>query len=357
MKQIISFLVFIFSVCISGGQPLSAYSDYKNVFFVFDNGIKQQLEYLPVKSYYVGGNAVAYVNEGGDVKVYYKGISYDLYFTFPTQIIATNNLIVCYGSSILKVFDNGVIKTLSVNTTDYTVGDSIVSFYDNNNSSMNIYYKGKIIQLEDYIGGSGRAAMAGGNIAVWATPGGNLSVFYQDRISELENSILTGQLGNNVFAYTDVSTQEFKAFYRGTSYTLENLAPKTSHTATDMISYIDNMGNFKVFYDGKTTKLSSFEPIFYTTHDHLLVYGEQTSFNIFYKGKIYKLENYIPAEYRGNSNLLAYKDKEGYLHVFYDGQVQKITREKVDAVELSGNTLKFYTGLNEVHFFSEGKLY
>ena len=82
---------FLISFFTAQGQPLSAYVDYKNCFYVFDNGVKKQLEYLPIKSYQIGGNAVAYVNEGGDTKAYYKGISYDLYFNSPSIVIATND--------------------------------------------------------------------------------------------------------------------------------------------------------------------------------------------------------------------------------------------------------------------------
>lgn len=56
-------------------------------------------------------------------------------------------------------------------------------------------------------------------------------------------------------------------------------------------------------------------------------------------------------------NTIAYEDINGYLNIFYDGQTTKISNDKVNSFELSNDILKYTTGLNEIHFFSKGKIF
>lgn len=355
------FLLFFFSFSLSFlfGQNISAYIDYKNYFSVFDDGIKKELEYFPIQSYKVGGNSVVYIDQSGVVKAYYKGIKYDLSVVAPVDITATDDLVVFYVAKTLNVFDEGESTTLSILTTSYIVGDSIVGFFDDYNLTVNIYYQKTIIPLEDIVGKNSNVSFiaAGDNILAY-TNTGHFYVYFHQQIFELETSIPTGcEAGNNIVVYMDGVTQNFKAFYNGVTYTLENFRPKSYKVADDMVAYIDNTGRFKIFYKGKTIEISSFEPSFYQVNDNLVVFAEQTNFQVFYKGNTYTLENYIPSEYQIDFNTIAYKNKDGYLIAFIDGRTQKIFNEKIILFRLSRDVLMFTAGLNDVYFFLKGKIY
>src|SRR5688572_17426516 len=77
-RNTLAVLFFILStICsVSSLAQLAAYTDYRGYFHVFDKGVYHQLEYLPVKSYKVGGNAVAYVDNTNELQIYYNGEKY-----------------------------------------------------------------------------------------------------------------------------------------------------------------------------------------------------------------------------------------------------------------------------------------
>ena len=102
------FTLFISAFLFSNltAQSLSAYTDYKNYFYAFDNGPNIQLESQPIASYKVGGNAIAYVNGVDNFRAYYHNESYDLLSISPSSYEATDSYIVFYRDMILNIFVN-----------------------------------------------------------------------------------------------------------------------------------------------------------------------------------------------------------------------------------------------------------
>ena len=133
-------------------QNLTAYHDYREYFYVFDNGLTKLLEYLPVQSYQIGGNAIAYIDNSYNLKVYSKGMVTKLDIVPDIKYFATDHLVAYMAAAQLYVFDNSRIKTLSNWVDYYAVGDSLIAFFDQFNQSFQVYYKGKSIVLEDALG-------------------------------------------------------------------------------------------------------------------------------------------------------------------------------------------------------------
>src|SRR5690349_7360922 len=73
VKHLVSFGFVLCLLCNAKAQNLAAYTDYRNYFNVFDNGIFVPLEYLPVKSFKIGGAAIPYVDNTGEMQIYYNG--------------------------------------------------------------------------------------------------------------------------------------------------------------------------------------------------------------------------------------------------------------------------------------------
>ena len=72
------FLLFFISSFYSFSQNLSAYNDYRNYFQAFDNGEFRQIDYLPVKSFQVGGAAIAYVDNSNEFRIYSDEQKFDI---------------------------------------------------------------------------------------------------------------------------------------------------------------------------------------------------------------------------------------------------------------------------------------
>ncbi len=357
MKKYLLFLFFIASF--ASAQNLSAYLDYKNYFYVFDNGVSKEMEYLPVQWYKVGKNAVVYFDNSDNLKAYYQGDKFDLVMASPTDCKAMNDFIVYFLNSSLYVFDKGNIVLLSGLTTNYTVGDSIVGCFDHQTHTYKIYYHGQISTLPDILDGSSvKSFKAGDNILAYNNNEGFLKIYYNGLVLNTEASQSTRyKAGANTVAFVNDATQEFKVFYKGNIMPLDNLPPKSFTVANDMVAYVDNDGSFKVFYQGKITELASFVPTFFKAVENILVYGDNANFKVFYKGTVYTVERYIPVKYKVDFSTLAYEDSEGFVNVFSEGKMQKVVEDKVVSWDLSGNTIKYVNSMNETHFFITGTTY
>lgn len=109
---LITLIILVFYSHINA-QSLSAYQDYRNYFFVFDDGQTLQQEFLPIESFKVGGNSVAYVDNTKGFKIYYKSKTYPIDEGIISDYQATDNLVGFAAGKRLGVFDNGKTTVLS----------------------------------------------------------------------------------------------------------------------------------------------------------------------------------------------------------------------------------------------------
>ena len=351
--------VFLLSSLNLFSQGLSAYSDYKNYFYVFDDGVSKQLEYLPVQWYKIGGNAVVYLDNSSTLRAYYKGEKYILSEMQPTACYATDNMIVYFSATALKIFDKGNITLLSSWATDCIIGDSMVGCVDQNTHAYKIYYNGQEHYLPDLLDyNSIKSFCMGDNILAYKNTGEYLKIYYRNQIINTEvYQPSQYKASANTVAFVNESTQEFSVFYKGSISVLEKQPPNSFSVGDDMVAYVDNNQNFKVFYNGETFELGSFSPQFYNAEDNILVYADNVNFNVFFKGKTYTLEKNIPKEYKIDLSTLVYKDTQGFLNVFFEGKTGRASNEIISTYQLSATTLKFSNSMNESHFFVNGKTY
>jgi hypothetical protein len=89
---------------IAQAQNIAAYLDYRSYFHVFDNGVFQQLEYLPVKSYQVGGAAVPYIDNTSEFQIYYNGQKYHQTYASDLTYYVSDYLVAFKVGQVLSVF-------------------------------------------------------------------------------------------------------------------------------------------------------------------------------------------------------------------------------------------------------------
>ena len=315
------------------------------------------MEYLPIKSYKIGGNAVAYVNGTDNFKVCYDGIAYNLLEVAPADYYATNKFIAYYLINRLTVFDNGKKKILSYNTENYEVGDSIIGVFDKNSSTLKVYSNGMMEDLEMSISRNNFSNFkVGSNLLAYLSINDHLKIYYHSKIFDIEKAPPDSlKLGGSIVAYVDGYSKTFKVFYDGEVYTLEKFPPFSFSAANNMVAYVDNTGNFKVFFKGQIFTIASFEPVFYEVKDNVLVFFVNNFFSGFYNGEIKRLESYVPTEYQLSYNHIVYKDRRGFLKGFYDGSQIQISKEQIKNFQLTGNVVKFNTGLSDFLFYNRGK--
>jgi hypothetical protein len=339
-------------------QNLAAYSDYKNYFFTFDKGQTKEAEYLPVQSFQVGGNSIAYIANNSSLKAYYQGKIMTLSDGIITKFQASDYLVSFSINQMLSVFDNGKVSPLTSFAESYSTGDSLVAFYDDRNRKFNIYYNSNIAMLED---GMTQAPVQtfkmGDNIFAYVNYLNEFKLFYRGESIKLMtvNRSLPYDAGKNVVAYCNDS-YGFSAFYKGTTYDLETFQPKSFAVGDDMIAYVTTNEELNVFYDGKTQLLCSFDPPFYKVADSLIVYNEREKFKVFYRGQSYTLENYIPTDFRVDFNTVAYLDQQGRLKTFCGGKTTLVTNSRIDQFDLYRNVIR-YRVYNDNYIYYNSKVY
>src|ERR1035437_8181990 len=179
-------IIFLFLISISvklNSQGLTAYTDLRGYFNIFDNGITTTLEYQLPKSFQVGGNCIAYQDYNSNFKVYYNGEVITLYEGPVNSYKVTHNLLFYVIAGQIRVFDRGKTKVLSVYPGDYSVGDSLVGFYDNTYKAFYVYYDHEMFTLESNV---------------------------------INSPLVSFQASNNTLAYI-TNQREFKIFWNGGS--------------------------------------------------------------------------------------------------------------------------------------------
>src|SRR5437867_4463338 len=158
MKKITQYLISLFIISLpliptlgGGGAAhaqIAAYTDYRGYFHVFDNGVFHQLEYLPVKSFKAGGNAVAYVDNTNELQIYYNGEKYHQVYASYLTYYVNENVVAYTVGSIAYVFERGKTQVISYHCNQLYVGDNIVAWYDDSNYNFGIYMNGSANTLE-----------------------------------------------------------------------------------------------------------------------------------------------------------------------------------------------------------------
>ena len=363
MKLLLHFfgiLILLWQGSTMAGQNLGAYTDYRGYFYVFDNGNRLLQETMPVKLNQVGGNCVLYADNADNFKAYYKGDKIDLADFIPSKIVTTDDLAAFYNNRILYVFDNGKVTRMPGWTGNFTVGDSLVGYFDDNANQYNVYYNGVLKPLPDVVDTTVRGGIiAGDNILAYVGLDGEFKAYFHDSVYDLgTNHVSKYQAGTNTIAYMDNYSQTFKVFYNGMIATLEPQAPKSFKVGDNLIAYVDAANNFKIFYKGNLLTVFSYAPDFYSVDDNVVPFGvDNVGFNVFYKGEIYKLESTNPSSYQCDFNSVGYLDSYGYLKVFTDGATTQASEVIINKFRLTKNVLMYKTDMNEFTFFLNGKEY
>ena len=340
----------------SYAQNLSAFTDYRNYLQAFDDGQTLQVEYLPVRSYKIGGNAIAYVDNRNDFRIFYKGKSYMQVNAADFNYRVSNNLVSYNVGSVLYVFDEGEKKILSYYSGQTYLNDSLLVYYDDSKYTMFIYYNSREAELENSFLQPPRSVKTGANTVAWINQSGYFNIFYQGKVTQLDNiTPISFEAGQDIIAYVDDYTRNFHVFYHGDTARAEELAPESYALGYGIMAYNDADGNFRVFFDGKTQRLLSQKPEFYSVKGNVVVYAFNNMFNVWYNGTVTTLENYTPRDYQVGINGVAWIDESGRLKYFDRGTVYTASYELIKKYLLTGNVLKFEVGNNTVGIFYKGK--
>ena len=351
-----SLLFILFNDCQS--QDITAYTDYRGNLQVFDHGLFHQIEYIKVINYKIGGNTIAYIDNKNDFKIYYNGQTFPLVNAADFSYYMTDYLTAFKVGNVLYAFDKGEKKTLCYYTSILIVNDSLLTYFDESQSSLNIYYNGKVVNLEDALISKPKSIKSGSNIVAWVNQSNYFTIFYHGTTYILDNvAPRRFQVGRDIVAYVDDYEQYFRLFYKGDTAIVENFEPDSFKVGFGIMAYVDNLGNFRVFYNGSTKKILSNRPDFFYVKGNVIVYSYNNSFNVIYDGEISTLQNITPKDFQLGNDGIAWIDDSGRLQLFHKGENYTVSYEVINKYNLNGNVLKYEVGNNTVNVFYNGKNY
>ena len=340
------------------GQALSAYTDYRGYLQVFDRGMFYQAEYLPVRSYQVGGNAVAYIDNRSDFRIFQNGKANMQVNAADFWYQVTNNLIAYKVGNVLYVYDNGQKKILSYYNDGVYLGDSLLAWFDNSNYLLNIYYNGRTAELESSLLEKPKTVKAGPNTLAWVNQSNFFKIFYHGQTYTLDNiPPREFQAGRDIVGYVDDYNGYFHLFYKGDTASVEIFPPDSFKVGWSIAAYVDNLGDSRIFSAGATRRIMPDRPDFFYVVGNVICWGYNGDFNIFWNGNTYVVDRFIPREFKIGPNGVAYLDASNQLKYWYKGENATASYESVLNYALNGDVLKFTVGTNTVKVFYEGRAY
>lgn len=343
---------------LSPGQGgLSAYVDVRQYFYAFDSGVLKQLDFLPVTSYDVGWNSLAYIDHSGAFNLYYQGTSRQLNQGSPYTYDATRNLVVYRIGSLLNVIDQGVVKTLMPFADDYPAayGDSIVA-YGNRVGGFEVYYQGKQTELEFEMPVSFKV---GTNCVAYVTKTGEFKFFSRGRVVIVSTAPPRQySVGQDLVAYVD-EYDNFNVWWDGSVWELDNFLPGYFEASDEVVIYFDHLGSFRVFHQGAVMELMQQPPRqFKLKHDVLVYLDELGLMRLFRAGEPQTLDNFWPTHLAIEGDLIAWADEDGILMANDGGNAYKVSEAVVEGrFRVDGQVIRYIEQTNQVKFWWRGERY
>lgn len=362
MKKLI-LLIFMSGFIFNGqAQYLAAFNDYLNQFWAFEAGTFKKLEHLEIREYQVGGNLIAYIDNGSKLKVYNYGEVETLLIGDPIKFLATDYLLGYSMYEQLNVYDNGDVHVLSTQCDGYVIQDSLIGWHNKIDQTVQVYYNGEIYTIEDgLIYNPIESFKLGDNtLAYVQSSTKEFKLFYQGEVIVLDQFAenLIFKAGRDIVAYIDIPDQTFKAFFKGEEYEVETFQPRSFEVGDERLAYVDNLGKLKYFDGYKIVEISTYEPEFYKVVDKVIVYEEQGSLKTYCNGEIYVVERYIPENYRIDFSTIAYLDQNRFVKAFLPNcEPITVSFEPVSDISLIRDLIIYVVGVNQTKIYFNGQLY
>ncbi len=352
--------VCLFLCCrtVSFSQNIAAYRDYRNHFFLFNDGITSQLEHQPVRSYKTSLQFVAYEDNAGTLKAWHNNRLTVLEKAWAGSYTVTDFMVVYLNYGLLRVFDGNRIHELSSTAGSYLVGQQAVLFMDDRYLLLKIFIHGKVHELENIALGQIQEMKVGFNTAAFITYNQRFNVFYNGQLSEAESyPPVEYQCGKDVVAWIDESTQIFKAFIAGKTFKLSEFKPVSFQTADSLIAYVSQDGNFYVVTGKTSRKVETTAPRFYQARERIVVYELNGFFIAFVQGEKYELESYLPSHYHIHQNKIAWLDRNNRIKWLNNGTIEIVTYEGSKNFSVNGNTVFFIDNTGRERIYYNKKIY
>lgn len=361
MKKIALLLFLLISIGNISAQEFWGFGPFTNLqgyFKVFHNGVVRQLEYLPVKSYQLGDNLLAYIDNKGDVKVF-QGENVKMLAGIANNYSVSDNILVFNQGPVTSVWKDGKGQLLTNFGRRYVVTDSLVVFEDTQFNTVRVWYNGEIKDLYAVIGDVYLPNAVGDNVIAFKAGGGTHFVFHSGQFYELDTyrESVKFSCGRDIAAFNDPIHMSFAIYEKGQFLDLDPMHAKKFIAGISCVTYVDQNLNLQYYKNGNLKTLSNYSPDYWDANDHMVIWGEGDLFQVWDGKEIVTAAYYKPERWVIKNNVVAFKNQMNGVDCVINGQVINITNEPVIdfyisgemvVVELANKSFLAYTGGRKV---------
>ncbi len=318
------------------------------------------------------------------------------YFTFLLVILLFNNVnsqnIAAFSDYQDKfyVFDAGNIRQLEYQPVlSYEVGDKCIGYVTNGNHFKTYYNHidydlGSMVRsykvtdnLVSYQIGTQLYVFENGNkkllskfvgnylandslVAFFDTENYFFQVFYNGKIITLEDGLLFSdvslfKVGNNMLAYID-QFKNFKVFYRGEVTELLQTKTVKVEIGRNVMAYIDPITDFlQIFYENEVIEQETFRPTsFQTGYEKVAYITNMGDFKLFDNGETYTISTFAPDAYLLKDEIVVYH-QQGQLRAFYKGDDYLIENYIPSSYKIHQNMVVYLDQNGYLNLFKNGE--
>jgi len=258
-----------------------------------------------------------------------------------TEFYETDNILVAHFTSILKIVEDGEVKTLTNFVQNFGYGDSLVVFQDKIGGNLKYYYQDTIVEFAQIIGNYIFSPnQIGKNVFAYGDNAGNYYAFYNHQFYPLfsSNTIPEFSSGLNIVAFNDYENNTFSIFRKEEIIDIESQHVLKYETGNDFVYYQDQSETNRVYYQEESMDLG-YDLENLTVSDSTVTYFDGGYLNIWFDNEIYTIYNSPGTNAQIDGGIVAYSNKNGGVSAFVRGEEIEITRQRVSSFWLNGNTI------------------
>lgn len=300
----------------------------------------------------------AFVNMQNQLNVWDKGAIRKIDYLPPVALkIGRTAIPYLDNARNFKIYYGGGVRNVNIGfTNDFWVTDNLVAF--RNARSLNVFDKGVTKNLSGlcdqyYIGDSLVLFLDGVRQ--------EFKAYYDGSVYPVENfladtAIYKAKVSDNIAAYDNYANQ-FRLFYQGNTIAQENYTVSSFDVGRNTAAYIDINRRFKIFHSGNTIVADEFPPDDYAVGDNVVAFVSNDGyFKIFYDDSVRTIGFFRP-EFTVRDNIVAYRDAGGYFRVFYKGDITTLETYYPERFSAQYNSVAYINQGSVLRVFTEGELY
>ncbi len=343
----------------SFSQALFGYTDFNLYFKSFVNGNYGQIEHQEVSDVGMGDEFIVYKNSQKDFKVF-NGTSTKLITNQFVNYKHSDHLIAWKLASLLYYYEDGKPHSLTNWGGEFAVSDSLVVFQDTRFYTLNVVYKGQVIQLMQQTADMYMPEIIGENILVFRDNGNVYRVFYRGEIFELGvwngNQPFQFFAGTDMLAFNDPQSRTFAVFENGAFMDVEDMHAKKVKVGRGFMIYEDNMGNLKRYSKGNVENVSSYFNE-WDAYDDVFVWNESNSMYTMVGKEKVKVASYEVKEWKLKNDVIAIRNQMGGVSVFHDKKLTEITNIPETDFDLNAHSVMVHLMNKSVICYYNGRVY